>query len=289
VWFEMKKQKTILIVPPNGVPVKAFRIKLWVIVLTVVFVVLGFSGYFIPFNNFTLNKVEQNQKQNLTEQNKALLQNIVSTLRLLNSLKEQVTKLEEKRQSVLRFGIIGSEASEKKKKVIRFEELSTKDLLTYITNQEKNLEIFTSKVNEKDNLFDRIPVIKPVLEPSSISRQFGQTQDPFTSKTKYHYGNDYVGEKGAPIIATAAGVVERTENHPIWGKRIFIDHGKGYETVYAHVGDVRVTSGQRVKKGDIVGYIGLSGLTSGPHVHYEVVVNGTTVNPSDYFFPVDVF
>jgi murein DD-endopeptidase MepM/ murein hydrolase activator NlpD len=289
VWFEMKKQKTILIVPPNGVPVKAFRVKLWVIVLVIVFVVLGFAGYFIPFNNFTLNKVEQNQKQNLTEQNKALLQNIVSTLRLLNNLKEQVTKLEEKRQSVLRFGIIGSEASEKKKKIIRFEELSTRELLTYITNQEKNIENFTSKVSENDNLFDRIPVVKPVPESSSISRQFGQTQDPFTGKTKYHYGNDYIGEKGAPIIATASGVVERTENHPIWGKRIFIDHGNGYETIYAHVGDVKATGGQHVKKGDIVGFIGLTGLTSGPHVHYEVVINGSTVNPSEYLFPLGLF
>jgi murein DD-endopeptidase MepM/ murein hydrolase activator NlpD len=285
----MKKQKTILIVPPNGVPLKAFRIKLWVIVLAVTFLVLGFSGYFIPFNNFTLNNVEQNQKQNLTEQNKALLQNIISTLRLLNSLKEQVSKLEEKRQSVLRFGIIGSEIPEKKKKTIQFEELPSQELLTYITNQEKNIELFVNNIDKSDNLFNHIPVIKPVLASSSISRQFGQTQDPFTSKNKFHFGIDFIGEKGAPIIATASGVVEKTENHPVWGKRIVIDHGHGYETIYAHLGDVKVSGGQHVNKGDIVGYIGLSGLTSGPHVHYEVVINGTTVNPSEYFFPSDVF
>ena len=285
----MKKEKTILIVPPKGVPLKAFRIKLWVVVLVAIFLVLGFAGYFIPFNNFTLNKVEQNQKKNLTEQNKSLLQNIVSTLRLLNSLKEQVSKLEQKRQSVLMFGIMGSETLEKRKKQIQFGDLSTQELLAYITNQEKNMANFVRKVNQNDNLFDHIPVIKPVLESSSLSRQFGQIQDPFTGKIKNHYGNDYIGEKGAPIIATASGIVERTENHPVWGKRIFIDHGRGYKTIYAHAGEIKVSGGQKVKKGDIVGYIGLSGLTSGPHVHYELVLNGTAVNPSEYFFPVDVF
>ncbi len=285
----MKKQKTILLVPPKGIPVKAFRIRLWVAILILIFLFLGFAGYFIPFDNFTLNKVEQNQKKNLTEQNNALSQNIVSTLHLLNNLKEQIANLEEKRQSVLKFGIISSEHSEKKKKLIRFDELSTRELLTYVNNQEKNIEEIVSKINDQNNIFDRIPVIKPIPDSSSVSRGFGQAQDPFTGKLKKHFGMDFVAEKGAPIIAAASGFVERTETHPIWGKRMIVDHGNGYKSIYAHVGEIKVSNGRHVKRGDIIGYIGLSGLTSGPHIHYELIVNGLPVNPSGYLFPVGLF
>ncbi len=285
----MKKQKTILLVPPKGIPVKAFRIKIWIAILVVVFLLLGLAGYFLPFTNFTLNKVEQNQKKNLTEQNKALLQNIVSTLRLLNNLKEQISKLEEKRQSVMKFGILGSEQQGKKRKQIRFNDLSTRELLTYVTNQEKNIGKYASAITEQNNLFDRIPVIKPVADSTSISREFGSALDPFTGKIKKHNGIDFIGEKGAPIVATASGVVERTENHPIWGKRVYINHGNGYKTVYAHAGEIKVSGGQRVKRGEVIGYIGLSGLTSGPHIHYEIVVDGAIENPSEYLFPIRLF
>lgn len=285
----MKKQKTILLVPPKGIPVKAFRIRLWIAILILIFLLLGFAGYFIPFDNFTLNKVEQNQKKNLTEQNEALSQNMVSTLRLLNNLKEQIANLEEKRQSVLKFGIIGSENSEKKKKLIQFDELSTRELLTYVNNQEKNIDAIVSKINDQSNIFNQIPVIKPIPDSTSVSRGFGQALDPFTGKLKKHFGMDFVAEKGAPIIATASGFIERTETHPIWGKKITIDHGNGYKSIYAHVGENKVSRGQHVKRGDVIGYIGLSGLTSGPHVHYELIVNGAKVNPSEYLFPVGLF
>jgi len=285
----MKKQKTILVVSPKGVPVKALKIKAWVIILVVLFFVLGFIGYFIPYEKFTLNKVELNQKKNLTEQNKALFQSVVSTLKLLNNLKDHMLKLENKRNTVLQFGIIGSDTTSKLKRVAYFGDMPTRELLLYISSREEKIREVTSYFNQKNNPFEKVPVIRPVLKSSSVSRQYGNALDPFTGKYKFHGGVDFIGEKGAPVVAVASGVVTRTENHPMWGKRIFIDHGNGFKTIYAHLGELKVSGNQKVDKGELVGYIGLTGLTSGPHVHYEMEVNNSKVNPAEYYFPIGLF
>ncbi|NLW29840.1 MAG: M23 family metallopeptidase [Fibrobacter sp.] len=283
-------KKTILIVPPRGVSVKAFRIRLSVAVIFFSIVILGFAGYFIPFDIFTLNEAEQNQHKNLTEQNKALLQKILSTLRLLNNLKEQVTRLEGKREVVLNYGIIDSESLSEEKKVIDLVGLEGDVLLRYAKNQEYRLKQFLSGIGENNNVFDSIPVIYPVPKPYVVSRTFGLSKDPFTSKEKWHYGVDFVAEKETPVYATASGVVKRFENHPIWGMRLYLDHANDFSTVYAHLGSCKVRyKGKKVTRGEIIGTVGISGLSTGPHLHYEVWHNGTAKNPEDYFFPETEF
>ena len=278
-------KKTILIVPPRGVPVKSIKVRLSVAILFLVLVIGGFAGYFIPFNSFTLNVVEQNQKKNLAEQNKALLQKILSTLRLLNSLKEQVAKLEDKREHVIRFGSIDTQTISVHHRKVDFSKFEPDALLRYTESLESRLESFVATVNENNNLFNKIPVIYPVPGPFIVSRSFGVSKDPFTSKDKWHYGTDFVAEIGTAIVATASGVVTRVENHPIWGKRIYIDHDEGFSTVYAHLGTTTVSRGKQVKRGETIGTMGMSGLSTGPHVHYEIWKKGTAINPDDYFYP----
>ncbi len=285
----MKKKKTLLVVSPKGIPVKAFNVNIFVLVLLVLFIITGLAGFFIPYQKFSLNKQEIQQKKNLSEQNNALLKNIKTTIVLLNNLKEKLLKLEEKQKTVLQFGIIGSDTTIIPRKRVAFNVMTTRELLAYITSQENYIKKFVQFVKKDGNFFDHVPVIHPVPTGASVSRQFGNALDPFTGKNKFHYGIDFVAEKGIAIIVPANGVVERTEKHPVWGLRAVIDHGSGYKTVFAHVGELKVRNGQSVKKGELLGYIGISGLTSGPHVHYEMRYKSNRIDPGTYFFPSKLF
>src|SRR5512133_560989 len=147
----MKKKKTLLVVSPKGVPVKAFNINIILLALLFLFIAFGLAGFFIPYEKFSLNKQEIQQKKNLSEQNKSLLKNIKTTIVLLNNLKEKLLKLEEKQKSVLQFGIIGSDTTIIPKKRVAFNEMTTRDLLTYITSQESYVKKFVQFVKKDGN------------------------------------------------------------------------------------------------------------------------------------------
>ena len=284
------KRKTILIIPPRGVPLKAFRIRLSVAIIFLVIVVIGIAGFFIPINTLTNDVVEQNQRKNLTEQNKALLQKIITTLRMLKNLKTQVARLEDKQMEVVE--VSGNTVPREKETLqrVEFSKLKTEELLPYLENIEKRFGPFlTINQDSADEIFDTIPVIRPIPEPYLITRRFGTAVDPFSGIRKLHNGTDFVAETGTPVIATAAGVIKRIEKHAVWGNKVVIEHSSEFTTVYAHLGKVTTSRGRRVKRGEIIGEIGISGLSSGPHVHYEIWRNNHVVNPEDYQFPVELF
>ena len=278
-------KKTILIVPPRGVPVKSIRIRFSVAVIFLVLVFSGFIGYFIPFNKITLSDIEQNQKKNLTDQNNALLQKILSSLRLLNNLKEQVDRLEVKRENISTNSVAETSNHQQHPKKIDVDEMTVDALVHYVNSQEQKIANFLTVTNEDNNIFDMIPVISPVAEPYVISRVFGISADPFTGTEKWHYGIDFVAEMELFVYVTADGTVERVENHPVWGRKITIAHGNGLSTVYAHLGESKVNQGKRVSRGDIIGTIGTTGLSTGPHLHYEIRINGSPIDPYRYMFP----
>ena len=109
---------------------------------------------------------------------------------------------------------------------------------------------------------------------------YGYRTDPFTKKRRFHYGMDFSARKRTPIYATGNGIVKRADNRSSgYGKHIRIDHGFGYISLYAHLSKYNVRRGQRVKRGDIIGYVGNTGRSVGPHLHYEFIKNKRKVNP----------
>lgn len=245
----------------------------------------GFIGYFIPFEKITLSELEKNQKKNLKEQNSALLQKILASLRLLNNLKEQVNRLEIKKGDIIKQNVADTTRKNKNSPHVDVSRMETEDLIQYINSREKRLRIFLSQSSEDSNIFNVLPVIAPVAEPYVISRAYGASIDPFTGMEKAHYGIDFVAEKGNYVFATADGIIEKAEEHPLWGKRLIIDHGDGIKTILAHLGSTKINQGKKVSRGDIIGTMGISGLSSGPHLHYEIRIDGNPVNPYDYMFP----
>jgi murein DD-endopeptidase MepM/ murein hydrolase activator NlpD len=279
-------KKTILIVPPRGVSQKAFKIRPSMAVVLVVVILVGFTGFFLPYRTVTDNVAEQNQRKNLTEQNRALLQKVLSTLRLLKDVKVQVGRLEDKQAGVI--VLSGSEIKQDahvKLPEADLSKLSSDELLGRVEKIEAQLIPFRSLSSESGNVFNLVPVLRPVCSPASISRGYGVTLDPFSGKQRSHNGVDFVAEPGTPVIATASGIVLRIEKHPIWGNKVVIAHDNHYLTGYSHLGIIKTAQGRRVRRGEVIGLIGLSGLSSGPHVHYEVWHNGKNDDPEKYFFP----
>ena len=115
-----------------------------------------------------------------------------------------------------------------------------------------------------------------------VTGSFGERIDPFNGEGAFHSGVDIGSSYGHPIIAPADGVVTLTETMGGYGKTIMIDHGNGISTRYGHLSGFAVTSGQHVQRGEVIGYVGESGRSTGPHLHYEVRINDTPVNPYKY-------
>jgi len=124
------------------------------------------------------------------------------------------------------------------------------------------------------------PSIWPVI--GHISDSFGERLDPFSGEGAFHTGIDVAADYGAPVHATADGVVTIREQHPGYGRLVVIDHGFGITTWYAHLSSFATVVGARVKRGEVVGYTGISGRSTGPHVHYEVRMNNAPINPWRY-------
>jgi murein DD-endopeptidase MepM/ murein hydrolase activator NlpD len=115
-----------------------------------------------------------------------------------------------------------------------------------------------------------------------VTGSFGERIDPFNGEGAFHSGVDIGTSYGHPIVAPADGIVTLTDNMGGYGKTIMIDHGNSISTRYGHLSGFAVTAGQKVQRGDVIGYVGESGRSTGPHLHYEVRINDTPVNPYKY-------
>ena len=127
-----------------------------------------------------------------------------------------------------------------------------------------------------------VPMTAPLADMHGVSSSFGARLDPFTHTPARHDGVDIGAAAGAPILATAAGVVARVVADPQYGRMVDIDHGNGYLTRYAHALAISVKPGQTVKRGTTIGAVGSTGRSTAPHLHYEVRLNGRAKNPLGY-------
>ena len=156
-----------------------------------------------------------------------------------------------------------------------------------LTVQSKSLDYILKLAKAKDKLLAAIPAIQPVRNENlkRMASGFGYRTDPFTKVRKMHEGMDFTAKVGTPIFATGDGLVAKADNTVSgYGNHIVIVHGYGYETLYGHLSKYKCRAGQHVKRGDIIGYVGSTGRSEGPHLHYEVHKNGRVVNPINFYY-----
>lgn len=162
-----------------------------------------------------------------------------------------------------------------------------RNIQSRISAQRKSYAEVEELVKNKEKLLAHTPAIQPVSNKdlNRIASGFGYRIDPVYKTTKFHAGLDFSAPQGTPIYATADGTVTTSGNTGNgYGNHVIISHGYGYETLYGHMVRVKARSGQAVKRGEVIGWVGSTGKSTGPHCHYEVHKNGDKIDPIYYFY-----
>ena len=187
---------------------------------------------------------------------------------------------------------------EKKNELDKIQSIDDDELGSNIANQISNLnarityqfqsyDAISTLIRNQDAKLASIPAIQPISNKqlNRIASGFGMRIDPVYGSPKMHKGLDFTAPQGTPIYATGDGTVNFAgKENGGFGNHVKINHGYGYETLYGHMFRVKVRAGQRVKRGEIIGWVGNTGKSTGPHCHYEVHVNGNEVNPVYFFY-----
>jgi len=160
------------------------------------------------------------------------------------------------------------------------------ELKALSTSQEKSYQQLTKLISQRSDLVNSIPAIMPVANKDlkRMASGFGYRLDPFYHTFTFHGGMDFTAETGTEVYATGDGrVVKRKTDAWGYGNHLIVNHGHGYTTVYAHLSRFAVANGTKVKRGQLIGYVGSTGRSTGPHLHYEVRRNNNPLNPAFFY------
>ena len=265
--------------------------------------VFGLSSLLILLNSDRINTpAEISQKRDL--ENYELQFEILS--KKLNQIEAVVENIEERDNNIYRVYFEASPIPEEQRRagfggVNRYKNLEGYDNSDLIINATKRLDVLSKQTvvqsrsldeierlaANKAELIEAIPSIQPIKNQdlTRMASGYGYRTDHFTKKRRFHYGMDFSARKGTPIYATGNGLVKRADNRSSgYGKHIRIDHDFGYVSLYAHLSKYNVRRGQRVKRGDIIGYVGNTGRSVGPHLHYEIFKDKKRINPLNFYY-----
>jgi murein DD-endopeptidase MepM/ murein hydrolase activator NlpD len=224
----------------------------------------------------------------------------------LRIMKQQMLELEKRDNNVYRAifeanpipDSVRAKELEKRMEIASVESMSDNELVSSIEevmknvharilSQQKSFDEINNLLKNKEQLLSHTPAIQPVSNKDleRIASGFGYRIDPIYKTVKLHAGLDFTAPTGTPIYATADGTVSVAGNTGDgYGNHVIINHGYGYETLYGHMVRVKARVGQSVKRGEIIGYVGSSGKSTGPHCHYEVIRRGQKIDPVYFFY-----
>jgi len=242
----------------------------------------------------------------LAQQNKIMRDKYADLQEDLKSIQAQMRELEKRDNDVYRAifeanpipDSARAKELETKQEIEKVQNIKDYQLVASITNtlnnlnariaaQKKSYEQVEDLVKNKEQLLAHTPAIQPVSNKdlNRIASGFGYRIDPVYKTTKFHAGLDFSAPQGTPIYATADGTITTagsTGNG--YGNHVIINHGYGYETLYGHMVRVKVRNGATVKRGEVIGWVGSTGKSTGPHCHYEVHKNGEKIDPIYFFY-----
>ena len=224
----------------------------------------------------------------------------------VNALQQEMEELEKRDNTVYR-SIFEADplpdsaravAMERQKEIAKVERMEGNELLRSIMGsistirhrisvQKQSYDEIEDLVRNKEQLLAATPAIQPVANKDlkRVASGFGYRIDPIYKTRKMHAGLDFSAPQGTPIYATADGRVQAASYSNVgYGNHVVIDHGYGYETLYGHMVRIKARGGQRIKRGEIIGYVGSTGKSTGAHLHYEVHKNGQRLNPVYFFY-----
>lgn len=256
---------------------------------------------FIVFSQFIMSPSERAQKREL--------ENLKLHYELLSKRMEEstsiLTQLQERDNNIYRTYFEANPIPDEQRKagfggVNRYKYLDgfdnstmikklTKDidvLSKQLVVQSKSLDEIVTLAKEKEKMLASIPAILPVKleDMTRMASGYKWRMHPILKIRKFHKGMDFTAPIGTPIYASGNGVVTRAQRSPTFGKVVYIEHGFGYKTIYAHMSQIKARRGQKVKRGDLIGYVGNTGRSVSSHLHYEVHKNNRAVNPINFYY-----
>ncbi len=271
------------------------------VILFLGFILSGILGYVVLSQFFET----PNEKKLKTENQNLLLNYKLLDKKLLNH-EAILSELEDRDNNIYRTYFEVNPISTEQRKagfggINRYKHLENFENSEMIIDATKNMDILSKQIviqsksldeieklaNNKEQMLAAIPAIQPVKKENlkRMASGFGWREDPFTKARKKHKGMDFTAPRGTPIYATGNGRVTRADNKSAgYGKHIRIDHGYGYTTLYAHLSRYNVRKGQKIKRGDLIGFVGNTGRSQAPHLHYEVHKNGKAINPINFYY-----
>jgi murein DD-endopeptidase MepM/ murein hydrolase activator NlpD len=296
------KKVTFLVVPPNGSKVKEVKLSrasLAVVTCAILSALVGITCILSDYIELKTNLPSREVLNRQVESQRGQIQVFAEKIQTMNEQMVALRDLEKKLRVIANvkqhadtdavFGVGGAlpedldptyPLTEQDKGLIR--DMHTQaDYLNQILVVEKGaFEELHAYLQKQRSLLASTPALRPTKGWTSSA--FGYRISPFTGLKEFHKGLDIATREGAPIIAPADGVITSVGDRGSLGKTLVIDHEHGMVTRYGHVKEWLVKPGQRVKRGDKIALVGNTGRTTGPHLHYEVLLNGLPVNPADY-------
>ncbi len=229
-------------------------------------------------------KIDINMIQSLQEQQKLITdkkQEIVQKQQELNDQKELFVQLKDQNKQAMNNKLEVTQKKQKELEIIQGSRNELEKALDELEQTSKQIEAEIRQYQEKNQTtLGTGKYIWPIR--GRIVQSFGWRMHPILRRRQYHTGLDIAIEYGTPILAADSGVVIFAGYNGGYGKMLLIDHGSGFSTLYGHASSLLVDKGQTVVKGQIVAKVGTTGLSTGPHLHFEIRKNGTPVNPRDY-------
>mgnify|MGYP000448174492 CR=1 FL=1 len=304
-----RKGLSFVVFNSAGKQVKKFNTSLIFFILLIISVASGGAllGFYIyDYHNMRTSMVTISQMaQKIIDQRSKITQQrlqIQTFANEINSLKEKLVKLDQFEEQIRLIanlependeanpsGIGGAtpdsldsqlELNEGHETLIREMHQEIDDLESATTIQLNKFDLLKEELEEQRNMLAATPAIRPTV--GWMTSRFGKRTSPFTGRNEFHKGVDIANRKGTAIVATADGVISFVGKKTGMGNVVVIDHGHGIITRYAHLSVILKQRGEKVERGDIIAQMGSTGRSTGPHLHYEVHLNGVPVNPQKY-------
>ena len=307
----MKKKLTLLIFDARGTPVRQTTIPSMLLPMTVLLFMGAAIALYAGISDYLRLKTETNDLYRLrstlqTQEERVVQQQnqIVTFNQKIDALKRQLADLHRFEQKIRiianleasndgssMFGVGGSDPEDLDpatmieqdyQELVRDMHVEINEIDQASHSQHHSFSSIFSQLEGKRNLLSATPSIRPVK--GWTSSRFGHRKSPFTDRREFHRGLDMATQAGSPIIAPADGHVTYSGRKGLMGNMITIEHGFGMVTRYGHIKKLLKKKGDRVKRGETIALVGNTGRSTGPHLHYEVRLNGVSVNPMNYFF-----
>ncbi len=283
---------TVLIIPEGSHRVRRFNFKRSALYAVAAIAALFTIGVSFLTYDYLRNDLDRSELNRLKAENRSQQKELHRLAAVLHDMRQEMVVLAQNDAKVRVLaklskpksdGLTGMGGPVEGRAAESFSSLQREidELRQAIDLRRESQEEIQGFLNDQKSLLAARPKGWPVR--GWITSNFGMRRSPFTGQRVMHEGIDIAASTGTPIHASADGIVIRAETAPGYGKLVVIDHGYGYKTYYAHASRIFVKVGQRVRRGERIAAVGSTGISTGPHLHYEVRLNGVPVNPRKYF------